>query len=176
MTALEFPKHASELTPEFLTRVLAERHPEVAVADLRVVEEAHCDTGSVSTAARAVLDLDFAPSRDAGLPSRVILKTILVRCGAPGSLYENEVRFYREVRPELSIETPEADRLRSAGVANVPTAEAAWLSYRQTAIWGFVLGWLICPTENYGETILRANLDRLTAAIEDLETFSALAD
>lgn len=363
MLAPEFPKHAAELRPDLLTRVLSERHLEVEVADVRVVEEAHCDTGSASTAARAVLELDFAPGRDAGLPSRVVLKTILVRRGAPGSLYRNEVRFYREIRSELSIETPIAyaslfddasdtfgvvmedlrlrsaefpnatasmtqaqiesaldqlaglhgrfwqsprfdrdldwlwtplsggfhdflagagaafirqliaqseykqelfdrlgrdfddvwrhlwkaqsilasepttllhgdthfgnsyllpggrvgllnwqllnrgrwshdvtyllvtaidiesrrahereligyylDRLRSAGVECAPEPDAAWLAYRQTAIWGFVLGWMICPTENYGEAILSANLDRLTAALEDLETFAALAD
>jgi aminoglycoside phosphotransferase (APT) family kinase protein len=362
MAALEFPKHASELTAEFLSRVLAERHPEVEVAHVRVAEEAHCDTGSASTAARAVLDLDFTPGRDAGLPSRVILKTILIRRGAPGSLYRNEVRFYRDIRRELDLETPQTyasvfdetsdtfgvvmedlggrsarfpnateslnhaqianaleqlaalhahfwqsprferdldwlwtpqsggfydflssagaafiqqliaqsdykqslfdrlgrsfdgvwehlwkaqallasepttllhgdthlgntyllpnervglldwqllnrgrwshdvtyllvtalatefrreherellahylDRLRAHGVEAVPEPEEAWLAYRQTAIWGFLLGWMICPTENYGEEILRANLDRLTSALEDLETFDALA-
>jgi hypothetical protein len=361
MTALEFPKHSHELTPEFLTRVLAEQRADVEVVDLRVVEEAHCDTGSASTAARAVLDLDFAPGRDAGLPGRMVLKTILVRRGAPGSLYRNEVRFYRDIRPELTIETPRTfasafdersdtfgvvmedlrlrdahfpnatesmsrgqiesaldqlaalharfwssprfsgelawlwtplsggfhdflagagapfiqhlisqseykqglfdrlgrgfdevwdhlwktqalhvsepttllhgdthfgntyllpgcavglldwqllnrgrwsldvsyllvtaldiesrrsqerellayylDRLRAGGVADAPGPDTAWLAYRQTAIWGFVLGWLICPTENYGDAILEANLDRLTTALEDLETFDSL--
>ena len=43
------------------------------------------------------------------------------------------------------------------------------LLYRQTAIWGFLLGWFICPLENYGEAILRANLERSTTALEDLE-------
>jgi hypothetical protein len=361
MPTLEFPKHSRALTPELLTRVLSERNPGVEVVDLRVVEEAHCDTGSASTAARAVLELDFAAGRDAGLPARVVLKTILVRRGAPGSLYRNEVRFYRDLRPELAIETPRCfasafdersdsfgvvmedlrlrdarfpdaigamsraqsenaleqlaalharywcsprfgeelawlwtpvsggfheflagagaafiehlisqsdykqglfdrlgrrfedvwdhlwktqalhasepttllhgdshfgntyllpgdrvglldwqlmgrgrwsldvsyllataldiesrrslerellahylERLRAGGVADPPDPDAAWLAYRQSAIWGFVLGWLICPTRNYGEEILRANLDRLTAALEDLDTFAAL--
>ena len=64
MLAPEFPKHASELRPDLLTRALSERYPEVEVADVRVVEEAHCDTGSASTAARA-----GARGRLAGLPS-----------------------------------------------------------------------------------------------------------
>ena len=61
-----FPKRSEELTPELLTRVLRERQPEATVVHLRVVEEAHCNTGSASTAARAVLDLGYAPGRDSG--------------------------------------------------------------------------------------------------------------
>ena len=67
------------------------------------------------------------------------------------------------------------DALASRGVEGVPTSEAAWLLYRQTAIWGLVIGWLITPPENYGEAITRANLERLIAAVQDLETVSALA-
>jgi aminoglycoside phosphotransferase (APT) family kinase protein len=362
MAGVEFPMKAEELTPGLLTRVLSERQPGVMVERLRVVEEAHCDTGSASTAARAVLDLDYAPGCDAGLPRRVMLKTVLIRPGAPATMYQNEVRFYRELRSELDIETPRAyasmfdeasgtfgvlmedvrlrsarfpnatqsmsdeeitcllrqlaglharfwqsprfsrdlqwlwtpcsggfhdflksegfafiqqlleeseykrsllerlgrsfdelwrylwkaqaildsepstllhgdthlgntyllsdggvglldwqlmnrgrwshdvtyilmtaldtayrrrherdllgyylEQLRARGVGAPPDMEAAWLLYRQTAIWGFLIGWMICPTANYGEEVLRANLERLTAGLEDLETFEALA-
>lgn len=361
MTGIVFPKRTDQLTPELLTAVLSEQTPDVVVTGLRVVEEAHCDTGSASTAARAVLDLDYASGHDAGLPQRVVLKTVLIRPGAPSSLYKNEVRFYRDLRPELEIETPKAyasifddasgtfgvvmedvrlrsarfpnatqslndveianlleqlahlharfwqsprfegdlawlwtpcsgdfydflqsggrafiehlvaessikrsvlarlgrrfddlwsdlwkaqgilatepttllhgdthvgntyrlpdnrvglldwqlmqrgrwshdvtyilmtsldtefrrqnerellahylDALRSAGVKAPPDPDEAWLLYRQTAIWGFLIGWMICPTANYGEAILRANLERLVAALEDLETVDAL--
>jgi aminoglycoside phosphotransferase (APT) family kinase protein len=361
MPTIVFPMHADELTPELLTAALSERQPGVVVERLRVVEEAHCDTGSASTAGRAVLDLDYAAERDEGLPRRVVLKTVLIRPGAPSTMYQNEVRFYRDLRPELDIETPQAyasifdeasgtfgvvmedvrlksarfpnatqsmsheeityllsqlaslhahfwqcprfsrdlrwlwtpcsggfhdflqsegrdfiqqllaaseykrellsrlgrtfeevwvylwkaqailasepgtllhgdthfgntyllpgdrvglldwqlmnrgrwshdvtyilmtaldteyrrehqrellayylDRLHAGGVEPVPDREAAWLLYRQTAIWGFLIGWMICPTENYGEEIMRANLERLMAALEDLDTFEAL--
>ncbi|MBW2359981.1 MAG: hypothetical protein JRG84_03690 [Deltaproteobacteria bacterium] len=66
------------------------------------------------------------------------------------------------------------DRLRAGGVQTAPDMEAAWLLHRQTAIWGFLIGWMITSVENYGEEILHANLERLTAAVEDLETFAAL--
>jgi hypothetical protein len=66
------------------------------------------------------------------------------------------------------------DRLQAEGVKTVPDGERAWMLYRQTAIWGFLIGWMITPVENYGEEILRANLQRLAAALEDLETFAAL--
>jgi len=361
MAAVVFPPNSALLTPELLTQALSERQPGVTVTDVRVVEEAHCDTGSASTAARAVLDLDYAANRDGGLPKRVVLKTVLIRPGAPSALYQNEVRFYRELRPELAIETPRVfastfdqesgtfgvvmedvrlrsarfpnattsmtepqimsvlsqladlharfwtsprlsqdldwlwtplsggfyeflqggggdflryqversaykqdlfvrlgrsfdeswhclwtaqrilasepttllhgdahfgntyvlpddrvgvvdwqlmnrgrwshdvtylmvtaldiedrrryerdllayylDRLKAGGVRTVPNMEDAWLLYRQTAVWGFLIGWMITPVENYGEKILRANLERLTTALEDLETFAAL--
>jgi aminoglycoside phosphotransferase (APT) family kinase protein len=361
MASVVFPTRSELLTPELLTEALSELNPGVVVADLRVVEEAHCDTGSASTAARAVLDLDYVPGCDRGLPNRVVLKTVLIRPGAPSSMYRNEVRFYRYVRPELDLETPRVfassfdeqsggfgvvmedvrmrsarfpnatasmsepqitsalsalaglharfwtsprfsrdldwlwtprsggfhdfmqgagreflryqvgrseykqellvrlgrsfdrawqclwkaqeilasepttllhgdthfgntyllpgdrvglldwqlvnrgrwchdvsyiivtavdvdhrrrherelvayylDRLRAAGVQSVPDMDDAWLLYRQAAIWGFLIGWMITPVENYGEEILRANLERLTAALEDLDTFAAL--
>jgi hypothetical protein len=37
------------------------------VEGLRVAEQAHCDTGSASTAGRAVRGLDSAPGSDAGM-------------------------------------------------------------------------------------------------------------
>jgi hypothetical protein len=362
VTSLAFPTRAEELTPELLSAALGEWHPGVVVEELRVVDTAHCNTGSASTAGRAILALEYAPGRDLGLPSQVVLKTVLVRPGAPASMYENEVRFYRQLRPELDIETPQAyasafdpasgtfgvvmedlslrsarfpnatesmsheeitclldhlaalharfwrsprfsrdldwlwtpcsggfhdtlkttgfefiqhlidrseykqgllarlgrsfdelwaslwkaqaildsqpatvlhgdchlgntyllpgggvglldwqlvnrgrwshdvtyilmtaldtadrrahdrallahylDELRVRGVRDVPAMEDAWLLYRQTAIWGFLVGWMLCPVENYGEEVLRANLERLVSGLEDLETFQALA-
>jgi hypothetical protein len=361
MAGVVFPTRSELLTPELLTAALSELQPGVAVEGLRVVEEAHCDTGSASTAARAVLELAYAAGCERGLPSRVVLKTVLIHPGAPSSMYRNEVRFYRDLRPELDLETPRVfashfdeasgsfgvvmedlrlrsarfpnatesmneariaklleqlarlharfwtsprfsqdldwlwtpcsggfydfmqgaggeflrfqlarseykqellvrlgrsfdqawkclwtaqeilasepttllhgdahfgntyllpgdrvglvdwqllnrgrwshdvsyilvtalasdvrrrserellayylDRLQAEGVKTAPDRERAWLLYRQTAIWGFLIGWMITPVENYGEQILRANLERLTAALEDLESFEAL--
>ena len=67
------------------------------------------------------------------------------------------------------------DELRRHGVEDPPDPNEAWLRYRQAAIWGLVIGWLITPTENYGEAITAANIARLVAAVEDLETLEALA-
>ena len=66
------------------------------------------------------------------------------------------------------------DALRAHGVRSVPEPDEAWLRYRQAAIWGLVIGWLIAPTENYGEAITAANIARLVTAVQDLETFAAL--
>jgi len=66
------------------------------------------------------------------------------------------------------------EELRRHGVERPPDPNDAWLRYRQAAIWGLVIGWLITPTENYGEAITTANLSRLVAAVRDLETLEAL--
>ena len=55
-----------------------------------------------------------------------------------------------------------------------PSFEHAWLRYRQAAIWGLVIGWLICPPVNYGEAITTANVGRMAKACEDLATLEAL--
>jgi hypothetical protein len=63
-------------------------------------------------------------------------------------------------------------RLREAGV--VVAAETARSQYAQAMAWGLVIGWLLCPPQNYGEAVLSANVRRLVAACKDLGTFGAL--
>ena len=46
--------------------------------------------------------------------------------------------------------------------------------YSVSMCWGLVIGWLICPANNYGEAILSANLKRLVAACIDLNTFDII--
>ena len=68
------------------------------------------------------------------------------------------------------------DRLGELGVADVPTPEDAFEQYRKAALWGLVIGWLICPPENYGEPITAANISRTVAAVTDLDTLAAIED
>ncbi|TFH23400.1 MAG: DUF1679 domain-containing protein [Myxococcales bacterium] len=348
-----------QITPQRLTAALSEAHAGVEVRDVRVVETSVHGSERVSTADRIVLEIDFAPGADAGLPARMLLKTFLDRPHAPRVMYRTEARFYRQIRPELSVETPLAygtlvdesdgrhgvlledlslrqarfidattevsldeirallrnlarlhaqywetprfdadlswvatplsggmhDTFRSIGLELVrdqleieykarlveplgrtldelwsylwkaqeilasppstllhgdthigntyllpdgraglidwqlmvrgawahdvtyllvtglttqcrrahqgallgeyleelrgggvdpPAAEEAWVLYRQAAIWGLVLGWLITPPGNYGEAVTSTNIARLVAAVEDLQTFAAL--
>ena len=356
-----FPKTVEDFTPELLTSVLAERQPEVVVERVHVIETSRCGDGFASTADRAILGLDYAPGCDSGLPSRLLLKTMLLRSHIPDSMYRNEVRFYRDIRHELAIEAPRAfasvfdeetgqfgvimedltlrsarfpnattpvaleevtglvhtlaalhahywassrfqrdlswlptprsggmyeifksmgltlvrdqvekndfkaesirplnrsvdqlwealwkvqdildsepstllhgdphigntyllrdgngglldwqlmvkgrwahdltyllvtaldpddrrkherdliasylDELRRGGVERPPDENEAWMLYRQTVVWGLVIGWLITPPRNYGEAITAANLFRLVSAAQDLETFRAI--
>ncbi len=356
-----FPSSVEELGPELLTQVLSERQPGVRVEGVTVIDIARRGDGLASTADRVILGLDFAEGTDCGLPERVLLKTTLDRSHIPDVMYQNEVRFYRELRPEIEIEAPAVfasifdpdttqfgvvmedltlrdarfpnattpvsieavrsivealarlhasywrsprfstdlawlatpcsggmfpvfknlghelisdqlrrhefkreliaplgrsfdqlwedlwklqsildsdpctllhgdphiantyllpgdqgglldwqltvrgrwshdltyllitglstelrrehereliglylDRLAAAGVSEPPSADEAWQLYRQSVVWGLVIGWLITPPENYGEPITRANIERLVTAAQDLETFAAL--
>ena len=108
MTTALFPAGPHDLTPELLTRALAGGHPGVEVASVNLVSVKRCGEGVASTADRIVLELTYAPGADAGLPDRMVLKTMLVSPHAPGEMYETEVRFYNEIRPQLDIETPHA--------------------------------------------------------------------
>ncbi len=106
MTAALFPASPEDLTPELLTRALAFRQPGVEVASVNLASVKRCGDGVASTADRIVLDLSFAPGADGGLPDRMVLKTMLVSPHAPGEMYDTEVRFYNEIRPQLDVETP----------------------------------------------------------------------
>jgi hypothetical protein len=103
-----FPSEVEELSPELLTSVMSERSPGVVVEEIRIAETSRCGDGMASTADRVSLDLRYAPGCDAGLPTRVLLKTMLMHPRAPQAMYLNEVRFYRDIRHELPIEAPQA--------------------------------------------------------------------
>ncbi len=103
-----FPNDPEQLTPELLTEALSARHPTVDVTSLHVVSVKRCGEGVASTADRVVLDLAYAPGADAGLPGRMMLKTMLRRPHAPGEMFDTEVRFYDEIRADVHVETPQA--------------------------------------------------------------------
>ena len=103
-----FPSDLDDLTAAVLTAALSERRPGVIVEHVDIVAAKRCGDGVASTADRVVLDLSYAPGTGGDLPARVILKTMLASPHAPEAMYENEVRFYRELRDELDIEAPTA--------------------------------------------------------------------
>ncbi|MEZ5144416.1 MAG: phosphotransferase [Acidimicrobiales bacterium] len=357
-----FPADLDDLTADVLGAALADRVPGVAVDHIEIISTRHAGAGVASTADRVAIGLTYAAGTSGDLPDRMILKTMLASPHAPRAMYENEVRFYREIRDELAIETPRVfasrfdpatgrfgllledlttrgarfpsaldpvsldevrsvlenlaslharfwdsprfaaelswvptpvrggmfdvfttigleliedqvdrhpfkadliaplgrtvhqmwgplwtvqqqhtvapttllhgdphvgntyllpgeraglldwqlmvrgswahdvtyllvtaldaevrrthqrdllaeylDRLAAAGVRTAPTLEDAFVQYRAAALWGLVIGWLICPPENYGREITVANIARTVAAVEDLDTFAAIA-
>jgi hypothetical protein len=66
------------------------------------------------------------------------------------------------------------ETLSANGIGDVPAEEKAFLLYRQSAIWGLVIGWLITPPQNYGEQITAANIQKLVTAMMDLKTLESL--
>ncbi|MEX0768097.1 MAG: phosphotransferase [Microthrixaceae bacterium] len=105
-TVAVFPSDLSELTPAVVQAALRERQPGVLVDSVEILAEKLCGDGVASTADRVELELTYAVGADTGLPRRMILKTMLASPHAPAVMYENEVRFYRELRPYIDIETP----------------------------------------------------------------------
>jgi hypothetical protein len=66
--------------------------------------------------------------------------------------------------------------LARGGVERVPTMDEAWLLHRQSALWGLVVGWLTCPTANYGREITEENIRRLAQIVIDLDSVSTVPD
>ena len=66
--------------------------------------------------------------------------------------------------------------LTRGGVERVPTMDEAWLLHRQSALWGLVVGWLTCPTANYGREITEENIRRLVQIVIDLDSVSTVPD
>ena len=55
-----------------------------------------------------------------------------------------------------------------------PPFEEAKELYAKCMAWGLVVGWLLCPPNNYGEELWTANVSRLVAACRELNTFGLL--
>ncbi len=112
VTEFKFPTDPNDLTPEVLTAAMSAERPGLVVESLEVVEAFYAATGQASTADRVILNLEYSKeaassAAAAGLPRRVVLKTMLVTPHAPPVMYETEVRFYREIRPHVPFETPQ---------------------------------------------------------------------
>jgi hypothetical protein len=106
VSTVGFGRREEDLTTDVLTDVLAVSSPGVRVDAVEVVATKRCGEGIASTADRMVLDLTYAEGSAGDLPERLVLKTMLVSPHAPSEMYETEVRFYNELRPSLSVETP----------------------------------------------------------------------
>jgi hypothetical protein len=107
-TGVVFPSQLDELTPAIVTAALADGAPGVIVDAVDIVAAKRCGDGVASTADRVVLDLTYRAGTGSGLPQRLVLKTMLATPHAPAAMYENEVRFYRQLRHDIDIEAPTA--------------------------------------------------------------------
>ena len=68
------------------------------------------------------------------------------------------------------------DALAAAGVRRRTEPADAFEQCRAAALWGLVIGWLICPPENYGEEITAGNISRTVTAVADYDTFAAIEE
>ena len=88
------------VTPERVAALLSVRYPDVRVEAVDVLGE------SEGSASRLRLDVRYAPDGDAGVPRSLFLKRNLETFSFPPEMYLTECRFYRDLAPELAIETP----------------------------------------------------------------------
>ena len=93
---LAHPTSAADITPAYLTRLMAQAVPGVTVTHVDMVEAKTYGEQFVSTAGRVIVNVRYGPGSPEDLPTRLVV--------AP--FYENEVNFYNRVRPELDLETP----------------------------------------------------------------------
>lgn len=102
-----FPKSLNALSAPLLDELLQVMHPQCRLQAYSIPNTLQCGDGQASTADRAILQLQFEAGCNAGIPAQVMLKTMLLSPHAPPEMYENEVRFYRDIRPSLAMETPQ---------------------------------------------------------------------
>jgi aminoglycoside phosphotransferase (APT) family kinase protein len=106
-------REAHDVTPEVLTDLLSELHPDARV---RTVEVRRAHQGSAS---HLHLSVTYEDGASAGLPERLFLKTQLstvltlpsymaemLSKSATATLLATETRFYKDVRPTLELEVP----------------------------------------------------------------------
>jgi hypothetical protein len=95
------PRRLEELSPEWLTGLLANRYPGIVVQDYEVVQV----TNSHTTKLRLALDLNEV-GRAAGIPSQVCLKANWSIGVHTGDICEQEARFYHLMRDDIDAPIP----------------------------------------------------------------------
>jgi hypothetical protein len=100
MTAASTTDPARDLDAARVGRLLAVDRPGVVVTEVVPADETQ------GSASRLRLDVEYAPGHDGGLPRRLFLKRNLATFAFPVEMYSTEVRFYRDLLPELAIEHP----------------------------------------------------------------------
>lgn len=103
---LAHPTSANDITPAYLTALMAQAVPGVTIAEISTVEAKTYGEQFVSTAGRVVVDVRYGVGSPANLPTRLVIKVARGVDKILAPFYENEVNFYNRVRPELDVETP----------------------------------------------------------------------
>ncbi|CAM8672902.1 phosphotransferase [Sphingobium sp.] len=103
---LAHPTSAADITPAYLTWLMAQAVPGVTVTHVDMVEAKTYGEQFVSTAGRVIVNVRYGPGGPEDLPPRLVVKVARGVDKILAPFYENEVKFYNRVRPELNLETP----------------------------------------------------------------------
>ncbi len=144
---------------DLLNAIIAPWRPDVRIDSVRVKDAMRYGDGMVSTAARAFLDVDYAAGSPAGLPRNLVLKLGRSPDFMIGPLYQNEVRFYNVLRPEVTdIEAP-----FTLGGSYDPATQA----------FALLLGDLTDPGARFPNVLSKTTLDEVRAILEALARLHA---
>lgn len=151
---LRMPTSADDITPDLLNAIIRPWHPELSIASLRIIDNKAYGDGMVSTAARAIVAVDYAAGAPAGLPEQIVLKLGRSPDFLIGPLYANEVRFYNLLAPSLDgVEMP-----LSLGGAYDP----------DTQQFGLLLGDLTLKGARFPNVTETVTLDEMRALLDNL--------
>ena len=106
VASLVYPTSAEDITPAYLTALMAQAVPGVTIAEVTTFEAKTYGEQFVSTAGRVVVDVRYGAGSPADLPTRLVIKVARGVDKILAPFYENEVNFYNRVRPELVLEVP----------------------------------------------------------------------
>lgn len=144
---------------DLLNAIIAPWRPDVRIAAVRVKDAKRYGDGMVSTAARAFLDVEYASGSPVGLPRNLVLKLGRSPDFMIGPLYQNEVRFYNVLRPEVTdIEAP-----FTLGGSYDPATQA----------FALLLGDLTDDGARFPNVLSKTTLDEVRAILEALARLHA---
>jgi hypothetical protein len=93
-----------------------------------------------------------------------------------GYLIQTALSVHARRKHERELLAFYRDRLCSYGVVNAPDLEALWLEFRRSMIYGFHMGWLTAPRENYGWEVMVLGNHRTKTACLDHDTAKLIAE
>jgi Phosphotransferase enzyme family len=107
MTArIDHPVDGDGVTAEYLNRLLVLSGQTPCIAEVAIEEARTYGDQMVSTAARVLFSVGYYEGQGIGWPTRLMLKIARTDDDVMAPFYDNEVAFYRRLRPELDIEAP----------------------------------------------------------------------
>ncbi|MCK9284644.1 MAG: ecdysteroid 22-kinase family protein [Rhodocyclaceae bacterium] len=109
--SLPLPRTADEITVELLNNIVGEMNPGTRIVSLKMVEKLDFGAVNVSLSVRATFDVEFAPGAPRNFATRLVIKMSIpdnVWQAKLFPLYEDEINFYKYVRPGLDLEVPVA--------------------------------------------------------------------
>jgi len=103
---LAHPVDGAGVTADYLNRLLEMSGRDPRVTSVKIEESHTYGEQMVSTAARVLFEVTYAPGTGSGLPTRLMLKIARTDDDIMAPFYANEVAFYGRLRDGLSIEAP----------------------------------------------------------------------